>query len=325
MANINIENFWDDKKRTADALEEIAGIEKNATNIRYDDDKRIARAVEKIQKEGGIPSGGGSQADWNENDSTSPAYILNKPFGIPTQEVILENGTVNITYDDEYEEYNVSSISIETPLMAGETYIFTIDGVDYTSTGVAAKPSDYVKFENIIVVGTSITYDKGLLQFPCFYGASEVGTHTVKIRHISYTKIDANMYVSNRNYGTSESGKLLVINDQGIPSPKPITEYNLSIIYSSGSGYISKKYNEIFDAYMNGKSMTAFVNSSNSNNYYLLPLAYANGITGASYEDNAEFVFQAATYAIDQNSITSTTVRQLIINSSGATYSEATS
>ena len=321
MANINIENFWDDKKRTADALEEIAGIEKNTTNIRYDDDKRIARAVEKIQKEGGIPSGGGSQADWNENDSTSPAYILNKPFGIPTEEVILENGTVNITYDDDYEEYNVSSISIETPLMAGETYIFTIDGVDYTSTGIARQNIGDIAFENVIGVGTSITYDEGRIQFPCFYSATEVGTHTVKIRHISYTKIDANMYVSDRNYGTSESGKLLVINDHGIPSPKPFTEYILSIIYSFG--YVSKRYNEIFDAYMNGKEMIAFIGSSNSS-YYLLPLAYVNGFTGSS-SDDTEFVFQAATYVIDQNSITSTTVRQLIINSSGATYSEATS
>lgn len=321
MADIKVENFWDDKKRTADALEEIAGIEKNATNIRYDDDKRIARAVEKIQKEGGIPSGGGaggSQADWNENDSTSPAYILNKPFGIPTEEVILENGTVRVTWDDDYEEWDVSSISTDIAITVGEYYIFTIDGVDYITVATKDGTSG-VRFEN--VRNGVVEYYSLNLIFHCFDDVHEAGTHTVKIRHISHTKIDANMYVSDRNYGTSESGKLLVINDQGIPSPKPITEYILSIIYSSG--HVNKTYNEMFDAWLNGKPMTAFVTVSNLY-CYLLPLAYVNSFNG-TLSDNVEFIFQAATYAIDQNSITSTTVRQLIINSSGATYSEATS
>ena len=49
--------IYDDKTRTAEALEKIAGI-KNETNIHYQSDKRIAMAVEKIA-ESGIPSGGG--------------------------------------------------------------------------------------------------------------------------------------------------------------------------------------------------------------------------------------------------------------------------
>lgn len=44
-------NIYDDKLRTAEALEKIAGIT-NTTNIHYDVDKRIAMATEKLAESG---------------------------------------------------------------------------------------------------------------------------------------------------------------------------------------------------------------------------------------------------------------------------------
>lgn len=320
MTDINIENFWDDKKRTADALEEIAGIEKNTTNIRYDDDKRIARAVEKIQKEGGIPSGGGSQADWNENDSTSPAYILNKPFGIPTEEVILENGTVNITYDDDYEEYVVSSISIETPLMAGETYIFTIDGVDYTSTGIARENIGDIAFENVIGVGTSIKYDEGRIQFPCFYSATEVGTHSVTITHITRSKIDRK-YIPDKIYD-AHPGKLLAIGETGVAVPVSINDINIHLRYTiQGNTLIGniKTYSDIINALNDGKNVSVDVRADmNSIVFYCLPLVCEDG-------GNNQLIFESVTSVITNDTFTGLNAKKLIIDSSSTlTYTDKT-
>ena len=311
--------IYDDKTRTAEALEKIAGI-KNETNIHYQTDKRIAIAVEKLAEDG-IPSsggGGGSQADWNENDSTSPAYILNKPFGIPTEEVILENGTVNITYDDDYEEYDVSSITIETPLIAGETYIFTIDGVDYTSTGVAAKYDSAVKFENVIGDGTSISYDRGVLQFPCFYSATEVRTHSVTITHITGSKIDRK-YIPDKIYDANP-GKLLAVGKSGVAVPVSMTDINTRVTYTIQGNTLDgdiKTYSDIIHALNDGKNVLVYVRINRASVIaYCLPLVC---------DDANQLTFESITSVITNDTFTGLNVKRLVINSSNVlTYTDKT-
>ena len=68
--------IYDDKKRTAEALEKLAGIQNN-TNIHYQDDKRIAMALEKLA-ETGIPSGESSEESATVN--IDPDDILSKIY-----------------------------------------------------------------------------------------------------------------------------------------------------------------------------------------------------------------------------------------------------
>lgn len=66
-------NIYDDRTRSAEALEKLAGIEKNETNIRYDEDKRIANALEKLVSNG-IQTGGIMSAQ-KELLATNPRAI----------------------------------------------------------------------------------------------------------------------------------------------------------------------------------------------------------------------------------------------------------
>lgn len=118
MSNI----YYDDKERTANALEKLAGFTPIPT-IHRQTDKRIADAVEKIA-ESGIPSGGSvTTPDWNVNDPTSPAYIKNRPF--------YEGDTTYEEYMPEMTAFTSAQIPGIDPPSPSDGYRLVVNGVGY--------------------------------------------------------------------------------------------------------------------------------------------------------------------------------------------------
>ena len=67
--------------------------------------------------------------DWNQNDSTAPDYVKNRPFYTTPAVKNLVNGTFNFAYNSSIGFYASSDITIE--LSEGKTYKVTLDGVEY--------------------------------------------------------------------------------------------------------------------------------------------------------------------------------------------------
>ena len=78
--------------------------------------------------------GGGSsvQSDWNQNDSTQPDYVKNRPFYTGTVETVLvEESTVS--FADYYGVY-MAQFSSTFSATVGETYKVYWDGAVYECT-----------------------------------------------------------------------------------------------------------------------------------------------------------------------------------------------
>ena len=79
--------------------------------------------------------GGGVQPDWNQNDSTAPDYVKNRPFytGDPVETVFVEESTVSFSERNGIYQAVVPSTFKAT---VGETYKVSWDGTTYESTCV---------------------------------------------------------------------------------------------------------------------------------------------------------------------------------------------
>ena len=74
---------------------------------------------------GNTGSQSGVQPDWNQNDSTKPDYVKNRPFYEETETIpILESQQIDFS----------QSFRIPTSIVKGNTYLITWDGTDYTIT-----------------------------------------------------------------------------------------------------------------------------------------------------------------------------------------------
>ena len=99
-----------------------------------------------------IPSGGGVQSDWNQNDSTAADYVKNRPFytGNPVETVIIPTTTVAFSE-------NSGLMSAAWPenfdLVDGQTYTISWDDTDYVCTGIL--------FNNVPVLGNLILFGAG--------------------------------------------------------------------------------------------------------------------------------------------------------------------
>ena len=93
-----------------------------------------------------MPSGGGGQVqpDWNQNDSTQPDYVKNRPFytGDPVETVLVEETTISFAPVDVVYMGQLESTFVPT---VGETYKVSWDGTAYEST--------CVNFNNLQVIG----------------------------------------------------------------------------------------------------------------------------------------------------------------------------
>ena len=102
----------------------------------------LALAKSYTNQHGG--SGGQVQPDWDQNDSTQPDYVKNRPFytGDPVETVLVEETTVPFAERNDIYRAVVPSNFKAT---VGETYKVSWDGTTYEST--------CVNFDNIQVIG----------------------------------------------------------------------------------------------------------------------------------------------------------------------------
>ena len=84
--------------------------------------------MEKFLKDFG--GGGGAQSDWNQNDSTQPDYVKNRPFytGNPVETVPVEESTVSFASAD---GVYIGQLDSTFSATVGETYKVSWDGTVY--------------------------------------------------------------------------------------------------------------------------------------------------------------------------------------------------
>jgi hypothetical protein len=76
-------------------------------------------------------------ADWDETDETSPAFILNKPFGDECEYVVGFNGTVTLSTQAMPSGYAGAEFDAGVGgFVAGRTYRVTLDGDEFITTAV---------------------------------------------------------------------------------------------------------------------------------------------------------------------------------------------
>lgn len=112
-------------------------------------------------------------SDWNQNDNTKPDYIKNRPF--------YESIFLTTVIEEQQIDFS-SSFTIPNDIVAGNTYLITWDGTDYTITAI----------EKEIVAGEIyipyLEQADGLFSIEGgFMRAADNGTHTVAISLVDST------------------------------------------------------------------------------------------------------------------------------------------
>lgn len=138
-------------------------------------------------KLGLAPGAGGSQADWNVTDSNDPAFIKNKPFytSVEFGEIVPAQ---SVTFSAQSGMNIASYPPVGTELKAGETYIVTWDGTDYSCiASVVSGGSNTVYIGNMSIMSAMDEDDTGepfliiASSSRSMTEAKEAGTHTVGI------------------------------------------------------------------------------------------------------------------------------------------------
>ena len=157
-----------------------------------------------------MPSGGGVQSDWNQNDDTQPDYVKNRPFYSETRNVTVENVT-----DAALEGFPT--------FVAGDTVTVNVDGVEHSLVAY------YDEDEGVVTIGdiySSIEDGKGQLGWQIYASDSEAYFYAKEAHTISYLgvfiyKIDdkfLNLYGLVRTYNYYFNGEWIyktLYNDAG--------------------------------------------------------------------------------------------------------------
>lgn len=117
-----------------------------------------------------MPSGGGVQSDWNQNDDTQPDYVKNRPFYSETKNVTIENVT-----DAKLEGFPT--------FVTGDTVTVNVDGVEHSLVAY------YDESEGVFTVGdiySSIENGEGQLGWQIYADASGAFFYAKEAHTISY-------------------------------------------------------------------------------------------------------------------------------------------
>ena len=123
--------------------------------LKYDTEivKKENSPVDKngLIKENIVGGGSSVQPDWNQNDSTQPDYVKNRPFytGDPVETVLVEESTVS--FADQGGMYAAAFPSTTFEATVGETYKVYWDGAAYESACV--DYSGYIAIGNLSIAG----------------------------------------------------------------------------------------------------------------------------------------------------------------------------
>ena len=150
----------------------------------------IAPLIESIET-----GGGGVQPDWNQNDSTQPDYIKNRPFytGNPVETVLVEESTVSFA---DHGGIYVAQFPSTFAATVGEAYKVYWDGTAYEC--VCVDFNNNLVIGNLSVMGAGSDTGEPFLMainndsVSEFYTADTSASHTISISAtvVSVVKID---------------------------------------------------------------------------------------------------------------------------------------
>ena len=120
----------------------------NLADLTTEDKSNLVAAINEVRQTGG----GGVQPDWNQNDSTQPDYIKNRPFytGNPVETVLVEESTVSFSFSGNEGVY-MGELRSTFSATVGETYKVYWDGTVYECT--CAIVSGLPAFGNLSIAG----------------------------------------------------------------------------------------------------------------------------------------------------------------------------
>ena len=243
-----------------------------------------------------ISGGGGMQPDWNQNDSTQPNYVKNRPFytGDPVETVMLPETTITI----EAKRENLISRSFPYSFEPGKTYVITFDGVDTEYTAYEAEGRVCVGYDYSSAAGGSgyiIMASNGAIGLLTL-DTSLNGSHTIAIK--GYTqeiiKIDEkylpeHKYISYEEQELTDSQKEIARNNINAVDNSIFIEIPTNVISASDFDIYYEKYrktglpikwedafiNYIFHRYTNGdEGIKTYELISNSQLYSMTEYVY---------------------------------------------------
>ena len=129
---------------------------------------------------GNTGSQSGVQPDWNQNDSTKPDYVKNRPFyaGDPVETVLVEESTVSFAAKDGMYMGELESTFSAT---VGETYKVSWDGTVYECT--CAEFSGQATIGNLSIVGAGSDTGEPFLAVVSNSGEIKIGTADTSASH----------------------------------------------------------------------------------------------------------------------------------------------
>ena len=166
--------------------------------LKYDTEitKKENSPVDKngLIKENIVGGGNSVQPDWNQNDSTQPDYVKNRPFytGNPVETVLVEEQTVAFSNIDG--GYAVQGWPTEFDAVVGETYKVSWDGTEYECECLSMKGLPYIG--NLAVAGAEIDTREPFIfmnQGSWVVGTNDTASeHSISVSSIVHpvTKID---------------------------------------------------------------------------------------------------------------------------------------
>ena len=111
-----------------------------------------------------VTGGGGSQADWNQNDESAVDYVKNRPFYDNSKETILmEESTLSFTYVAQ--GMYTATLPETVVFVEGKTYIICYDGVTYTCVAYLYNNKVSVGDRNMAAGEMGSSIDSFCIQF----------------------------------------------------------------------------------------------------------------------------------------------------------------
>ena len=235
-------------------------------------------------------TGGGSQADWNQNDATASDYIKNRPFytGDPVKTVLVEESTVSFTNPSANIYYGAISTTIE--LAVGETYEVSWDGAVYEC--VCESVSGLPVIGNKSIIGAGADTSEPFVISPLadnrgteIYTLDTSASHAISISTFASAEVVKipDKYISDTfrdivtagdplqwskddwaaYYGLFQGGKLLKIK---APRVSGVESYVLSMFYEAG------KRNAQITTITNQGGLYYLSTNFDTNEYYWSPV-----------------------------------------------------
>ena len=196
------------------AIREDCITTNNGSSLDYIVNGNISPTTKFYTVSGGSGSGDGVQPDWNQNDSSAPDYIKNRPFYKETAmlfdedvtTVVDEDGSIGYEHPSAITDYNSIQIGdIFNVTFEGSTYSYEISDmyflgnfyilIEQGAAGMGVTPQEYIdmmaQYMPEIVeyaVDTGESFIIGLAEESTSFGTREAGTYHFTINGVSFMK-----------------------------------------------------------------------------------------------------------------------------------------